>query len=528
MEIEKINEKQKTAAESKKALEQEIKFLENRKNLRLQRFDEEFAKIQLDGTNLESDNANYRVYQHEHAKEEVLEQRKAIEEEFEEKKKDLSDKIKEEKNTIKLCIQYKSLQTRIKKLETSKEALLEGLEESKKLYLENLEKSKKPLIEELGKKSAEISKQVRENGMVDPMLKVEMNEIQAKLDEMESKVDEVNIETQSKINEIDSKIKSSKERCTKIEKELGIDEKIEEPLGQGIKSASIPARETDVTTEELNMQKDLRKSISQYIEEAETHIKKNKNSSEEKNKISIKMGRKAQITIGGQTFKSSRKAAKMGLYMSENELIEKMRKCVSTSTIKNIIDPARDIEEYMKQGIIDTTIINSVLEAKNLSFGDKSKIIENYCIECMDSKETKSVEVVYDLKDLSKENILLKLFKNEVNNKEKFEMMKNATMAERCGIGKKEGTYKPNIISRLLSKITKDPIKQIASREDEQEAATLYNKLLDEGKTNKTKDNKFISELQVSDQVKQELVELGKSMDEQKEEQQTEQEENIK
>lgn len=498
--------------DTKKAKLETIREDFNRKN---DEFLEEYKDI-LDGVSdnpfkvkqKDREQSKLNIYRESIDKNEELikEDEKAIEQEF----KDYISNLRQDVNEEKAKIQKEAEHSSIEELQDKKESLAK----EKQKHLEVIKNWEEHNINP----NDVIYRRLKDK------LVPEIDDKIAKIDRTIEELDPVNLEKQyEELERIGYVLNNMHDMSHKIEElidTLGIKENSEQEQDENDEPVPepepelepVPEPETDVTPEELDLQRELRNSVEPYIQETRQPNQTSENNAIQ-DKISIKMGRQAKITINGKTFKASKKSVKVGLNIYERHLIEKMRRTIKTSTIEKILGNEEDIEEYMKKGIADPAVINSILDAPKLSFEDRSKIIENYCLECMNPTNKNNIEVLYDLKDLSKTNIFSRLFKSEVNNEEKFKIMNKATIAERYGIGKKDGNYKPGIISRLISKITKDPIKQMPTIEQMQEAATMYNKLRDEEKTNKIKDSKFISDLQVSDQVKQELVELGKSME---------------
>lgn len=201
--------------------------------------------------------------------------------------------------------------------------------------------------------------------------------------------------------------------------------------------------------------------------------------------VKIRIGRTGTIIYDGVTFKIGKKEMKEGNNLSQDQIID-MLKDVGMN-----INPQNEsfIKMAIKEKFIDTTVLNAI-SSVTLRREDKKNLMKTYILEAFDAKEKRKVNnlcnIEYDKKDLSKASIFARIFKREMNDKEKMQIFEKASKAVRYGLAKTEGTYKPNWKAKLLGAITGNKVPKIApvGIENDQIVAEAYNKMLDENRVN--------------------------------------------
>ncbi len=207
----------------------------------------------------------------------------------------------------------------------------------------------------------------------------------------------------------------------------------------------------------------------------------------------IKIGRNAEITIGNHTVKVKNVDVKDGINLDSKEVKVLLEKYLDFRSD----DWETSINQLQKKNLLDPTVLN-IIDASDLSDKEKSSIINNYVQDCFSAvvnNEKTSGNIVYDLEDLSKTNIISRLMHKEVDNVEKFKMQAKAIASSRYGISEVKGDYKPNIISTLMSKIFKQPVKAYLTTAEHQEVATKYEELKSKNELNKINDKEASAKL---------------------------------
>lgn len=207
----------------------------------------------------------------------------------------------------------------------------------------------------------------------------------------------------------------------------------------------------------------------------------------------IKIGRNAEITIGNHTVKVKNVDVKDGINLDSKEVKVLLEKYLDFRSD----DWETSINQLQKKNLLDPTVLN-IIDASDLSDKEKSSIINNYVQDCFSAvvnNEKTSGNIVYDLEDLSKTNIISRLMHKEVDNVEKFKMQAKAIASSRYGISEVKGDYKPNIISTLMSKIFKQPVKAYLTTAEQQEVATKYEELKSKNELNKINDKEASAQL---------------------------------
>ena len=207
----------------------------------------------------------------------------------------------------------------------------------------------------------------------------------------------------------------------------------------------------------------------------------------------IKIGRNAEITIGNHKVKVKNVYVKDGINLDGKEVKVLLEKHIDFESD----DWETSINQLQKKNLLDPTVLN-VVEASNLSLEEKDSIIKNYLQDCFSAvvnNEKTSGNIVYDLEDLSKTNIISRLMHKEVDNVEKFKMQAKAIASSRYGISEVKGDYKPNIISTLMSKILRQPVKAYLTTAEQQEVATKYEELKSKNELDKINDKEASAQL---------------------------------
>ena len=167
----------------------------------------------------------------------------------------------------------------------------------------------------------------------------------------------------------------------------------------------------------------------------------------------------------------------------------------------------------MSEKVIDSTIINVICNAE-IDKNIKDKILSKYIDDCRNSfngnKTDDKLKIVYDQDEISKTNIFKRLFRREMNQEEKFELLNRARRKERYGLATLEGEYKPDIISRTIGRLFGKKEKSFLTIDQMHEVANVYDILRDNGETEKISDKKWRDELHVSEEQLEELGQLNK------------------
>ena len=160
----------------------------------------------------------------------------------------------------------------------------------------------------------------------------------------------------------------------------------------------------------------------------------------------IEIGREAKIIMaGGHEFNVNSKDVKEGLNLSKENTLEILNEYMDN---ENSVLLA---QELIKENKLDTTVLN-VIAKSGVNDDTKKEVINSYFNKCLLPKEENKIDIKYDAKEMSKVNIIKRLFKRELNNNEKCELLLKAKKAEELGIAKTEGEYKVNAIEKILGK----------------------------------------------------------------------------
>ena len=203
------------------------------------------------------------------------------------------------------------------------------------------------------------------------------------------------------------------------------------------------------------------------------------------NSFIIKVGRTIDIQITDKDGKDviwtiDKKEVKWGANLTSKEV-----KDIIVELTK--ID-AKEIEECMEKGLLNPTIINAINELpdKNINAEIMKSYIEKTAFISKNNQKMpsgkKHLDIIYDQKDLAKTNIFNRIFKKEINEKEKNTILGIAQKEFRYGISDIEGSYKPNWQSKIMSRLFNNRVQALPSGDDKvyqemYKTAESYNKI---------------------------------------------------
>ena len=203
------------------------------------------------------------------------------------------------------------------------------------------------------------------------------------------------------------------------------------------------------------------------------------------NSFIIKVGRTIDIQITDKDGKDviwtiDKKEVKWGANLTSEEV-----KDIIVELTK--ID-AKEIEECMEKGLLNPTIINAINELpdKNINAEIMKSYIEKTAFISKNNQKIpsgkKHLDIIYDQKDLAKTNIFNRIFRKEINEKEKNTILGIAQKEFRYGISDIEGSYKPNWQSKIMSRLFNNRVQALPSGDDKvyqemYKTAESYNKI---------------------------------------------------
>lgn len=385
---------------------------------------------------------------------------------------------------------------------------------------ERKEKLEKQVLEEYekGKKEEEknVSKDIKE-------AKKELDNYKEQLTKLEE--DEINYPNKVKNSEykqfLKNKIKekqdfinsNSKESAEEI-KDFLLKEIKEEYLAfkKGIAKEYMPeeSKNPNPVLEKAKKAREVKAS-----EEVEKKRQKIINDNDELENVEIIVGRKGKIVYNGKTYNIPTKTIKESVYMDSDEVIELLE--------ENNLKVSKELEEYIKDGIQANTINQSVLamisSADGMTEKDKITLLKTHLLDGikaaknLEPEKTKnSLNLTYDQEDLSKVSLLRRIFRREMNESEKYEILKKAKVAERYGIAKTTGIYKLNRKAKFINGIFRNKVEELPSADEIYEVANAFNKARDskDFKNTLKEETKEFSPAQVK-----EMNELWKSQEKQ-------------
>ncbi len=363
------------------------------------------------------------------------------------------------------------LNKNIEKVEVSKEAKSESKSQENKV--ESKEKNKEDISEKIKKVEEEMKAEDRNYGAIHFNVDPKINKVNLKEEKEESpKKEETHTKAEQKID--DSQDNKTKEEYTK--------------------------RKNDINDNSIESSED----------------------KEEKLDVKIEIGRTGKIKLNGKEYKVGKNIIKEGLNISEDEIIDMLKQKLKYESPK-----LEDIiRKGIKQKIIDSSVVNAIVSSK-MEKEDEYQVLSEYIANAINAEVGKEYKnncnVTYNKEDLSKANFLTRILKREINANEKVEMLHRAMVGERYATAISIGEYKPDLFSRIVSRVTGNKIPLLSQKIDRvQKVATVYNDLRDENKVNDKE--KFRQELKTnirvsrfSDEQRKELEELRESQVKQEE-----------
>ena len=283
---------------------------------------------------------------------------------------------------------------------------------------------------------------------------------------------------------------------------------------------------TDVKAERDNQ--DNSRTTAKTTVPDENNISANSTSENDKNEekdfeIKIEVGRTGKITFNGKEYKVGTNVIRKGLNLSDDKVIDILKDKLEFESSK-VED---SIRKGIKQKIIDSSVIKTIVSSR-MGKEDKYQVLSEYVANAINAevgKEYKnSCNVTYNKDDLSEASFLNRIFRREINAKQKVEMLNRALVGERYNIAKSTGEYKIDKVSEFMSRLTGNKVPLLEDRINSQrKVAEVYNELLDEDKV--TDREKFtrglkmnIKGARLSEEQLNEINELRESQLAQKEE----------
>ncbi len=189
---------------------------------------------------------------------------------------------------------------------------------------------------------------------------------------------------------------------------------------------------------------------------------------EQDNLYKIKIGRKAKISIGDYEFNVGKKEIKQGINLSQEEVVEILNQYLDKNEEKLLA------EQLVKDENMDKTIL-TVIDKSNIDQKEKKDIINAYLNKCLLPNEENNIEIEYDAKELSKVSIFGRIFKKELNNNEKNELLLRAKKASEKDIASVNGNYKINWKEKIFGRFG-GTLRMPEATDIQEEAAYEYNK----------------------------------------------------
>ncbi len=233
-------------------------------------------------------------------------------------------------------------------------------------------------------------------------------------------------------------------------------------------------------------------------------------------KITITLGANAEIRIDSKTYMIDKKTIKKGLNLQDNEVDTLLKEYIPKKEEQTLV------KELIARNEFDISILNNLYNSKEIAVLDKKLIAKKYLNKCLLPKEENDIAIEYDCESLTHVSLFNRLFdrffrKNqelELNNNDKFNILKRAMMAERQGIAKTMGEYKLNWKEKLISKITGQELKAFPTQK-EIAAAWEYNSRYYKKDINDFKENLKVSKQKLKKDEYYELKSLIKEQEKQ-------------
>ena len=273
---------------------------------------------------------------------------------------------------------------------------------------------------------------------------------------------------------------------------------------KNIKNKSIQQEESEKDIKLEDLEDKINKESDKIINDTEKDIEddgRNESKEAKKHNIEIILGRSGKIVYGDQEFKVSKKDIKKGINFDLSDIQEM---CLHSNLLVNSEkETFAKLGEMFKNEEVDGLVVHAIMCAKDMDDDVRLELLGKYAkdLKNLDENNIKNntCNLTYDLDDLSRTNIISRLFRREVNIYEKDEINDRAVMAAEKGIGEVKGEYRPSWISRVVSSIKN---RRLGSRENF--------KLLSEGKEELKeekveKNNGFKESLQVDKEIEEKV-----------------------
>lgn len=491
------------------------------------KYEKDLTKIEKERKSLEEE--KNKVIEKQEKEKAISEEKEKIKK-MQEQKEQLEEAIKEEEKgyiyskgkfaKTPILEEYKNDLAKINNEINAR--MIKVLEEEKeleilKIFVNNLAK-KYNIKEEKDKTEKEIKKEDRET-------KTQKEEF-SKEAKSESKLQENKVESKEKNKEdISEKIKKVEEEMKAEDRNYGamhfnVDPKINKVNLKEEKEESPKKEETHTKAKQKIDDSQDNKTKEEYLKRKndinDNSIVQSSEDKEEKLDVKIEIGRTAKIKLNGKEYKVGKNIIKEGLNISEDKIIDilKQKLKYESPKLEDII------RKGIKQKIIDSSVVNAIVSSK-MEKEEEYQVLSEYIANAINAKVGKEYKnncnVTYNKEDLSKANFLTRILKREINANEKVEMLHRAMVGERYATAISMGEYKPDLFSRIVSRVTGNKIPLLSQKIDSvQKVATVYNDLRDENKVNDKE--KFRQELKAnirvsrfSDEQRKELEELRES-----------------
>lgn len=357
----------------------------------------------------------------------------------------------------------------MKKLKNSTVKLKSGREVTQN-EKDNMDKEdlKNKAIRELVQESQKISQQLMEKSKELEAKRKEWNDFKYEFEKDENgnlKSEPTNRAIVEKIHKEYDDIKKQmtelskmQEECNKYLEELKQPSKEVEKINELLKNEYNKQEETKQSKEEKNLENNSNKKPENKQEQNE-EIEENKEIEEQQNEekmifgqrqgeqqenlnketnkdfLSITINNKAKISIGKNKFKVGSKKVKQGVNLSDKEVSEILDTYIFKQEEKILA------KELIRTNVMDKTILNVIHQSK-INYSGKRELINSYLNKCLVPEDEKNMDVVYDAKALSRVNIFNRIFRREMNNEEKNELLIRAKKAEEMDIARVKGEYK--------------------------------------------------------------------------------------
>lgn len=479
-----------------------------------------------------------RVFEKKEKEKEIKEEKEKIKE-LKKRKEECEQAIAEEskyyssKGKSSVLIEYeKDLDKINNEMNTRMINVLRGEKELRtlKIFIDNL--AKKYNIKEEKDKTEKESKDKQTKEQKDETSKVVKEESQEKTQRKENKFAS---KAEDK-DDISEKIRKVQEEMKAEDRNYGAIHFDTEPEINNVNFNNVKNKKkentksgasyTDVKVERDNQ--DNSRTTAKTTAPDENNISANSTSENDKDEekdfeIKIEVGRTGKITFNGKEYKVGTNVIRKGLNLSEDKVIDILKDKLEFESSK-VED---SIRKGIKQKIIDSSVIKTIVSSR-MGKEDKYQVLSEYVANAINAEVGKEYKnncnVTYNKDDLSEASFLNRIFRREINAKQKVEMLNRALVGERYNIAESTGEYKIDKVSEFMSRLTGNKVPLLEDKINSQwKVAEVYNELLDENKV--TDKEKFMRGLKanikgarLSEEQLDEINELRESQVSQKEE----------